>query len=83
MGRAGVSGWRRAILAATALCLVAPRAAQAHLVSTDLGPFYDGALHALMTPLDVLTVLAIAAIAGLGGAAEGRSALLALGAARY
>jgi hypothetical protein len=73
-----VSNARRAVIAAAAVCACLTPAAEAHLVSTDLGPFYDGVAHALVTPLDVLTVLAVAAIAGLGGPGPGRASLLAL-----
>ena len=34
--------------------LVLPRLAQAHLVTSGLGPYYDGALHLLMSPADLL-----------------------------
>lgn len=55
----------------------APRVAQAHLASTELGPFYDGAAHLWVSPSDALTVVALALIAGLGGAAPARRALIA------
>ncbi|MCA9285302.1 MAG: HupE/UreJ family protein [Phycisphaerales bacterium] len=58
------------------LCAVQP--ASAHLVSTELGPFYDGAAHPLVTPDDLLTILGLAALAAFGGPASGRRLLVAL-----
>jgi hydrogenase/urease accessory protein HupE len=67
---------RRTIAAAAALLL--PTAAQAHLVNTGFGPFYDGVSHFLLTPEDALPALALALLAGLRGARAGRLALFAL-----
>ena len=53
----------------------------AHLNSTGLGPVYDGALHLLFSPEDLIPSLAIALLAGLRGARYGRVALVALPAA--
>ena len=58
-----------------------PLAAQAHLVSTGLGPFYDGLSHFVLSPEDLLPVLTLALLAGLNGAPAGRQVLLALPAA--
>ena len=58
-----------------------PAAAQAHLVSTGLGPFYDGLSHFVLTPEDLLPALALALLAGLNGARAGRSTLFVLPAA--
>jgi len=66
----------RRCLAAFALLL--PAVAQAHLVTTGLGPFYDGVTHFLLTPEDLLPVVALALLAGLRGARAGRLALFAL-----
>jgi len=52
-----------------------------HLVTTGLGPFYDGVLHFLQTPQDGLPVLALALFAGLRGAPAGRAVLSLLPAA--
>jgi urease accessory protein len=54
--------------------------AQAHLVTTGLGPIYDGAAHFATTPEDLLTVAGLAVLAGLRGAAHGRWALFVLSA---
>ena len=50
----------------------------AHLVNSGLGPFYDGALHLLMSPGDLLGLVAAALLAGLRGEKAGRLAVLAL-----
>ena len=55
-----------------------PSYASAHLVTTGLGPVYDGIGHLVMTPEDLVPVLAIALFAGLRGAAPGRRALFLL-----
>lgn len=61
-----------------ALLLLAPSLAHAHLVSTGLGPFYDGVSHFALTPEDLLPALALALLAGQRGPRAGRYALLAL-----
>ena len=55
-----------------------PSCASAHLVTTGLGPVYDGIGHLVMTPEDLVPVLAIALYAGLRGAEPGRRALFVL-----
>jgi len=55
-----------------------PSYVSAHLVTTGLGPVYDGIGHLVMTPEDLIPVLAIALFAGLRGAAPGRRALFIL-----
>jgi hydrogenase/urease accessory protein HupE len=55
-----------------------PSYASAHLVTTGLGPVYDGIGHLVMTPEDLVPALAIALFAGLRGAAPGRRALFVL-----
>ena len=64
--------------AALALC---PSRAEAHLVTTGLGPLYDGLLHFALTPEDLVPVLALALLAGLRGVTQGRRALFVLPAA--
>jgi hydrogenase/urease accessory protein HupE len=51
---------------------------QAHLVTTGLGPVYDGIGHLLLTPEDLLPVVALGLLLGLRGAEHARPALLAL-----
>lgn len=55
--------------------------ADAHLVTTGLGPVYDGIGHLLLTPEDLVPILALALYAGLRGARAGRLALFVLPAA--
>jgi len=52
--------------------------AEAHLNSTGMGPFYDGLIHFLMNPEDIVPVVALALLAGLRGANYGRRALFVL-----
>lgn len=52
--------------------------AEAHLNSTGMGPVYDGVMHFLMSPEDVVPVLALALLAGLRGASYGRRTLFVL-----
>ncbi len=66
---------------ASALLFAAPAPAQAHLVTTGLGPLYDGISHLFMSADDLVPVLALALLAGLNGAAAGRWALFLLPAA--
>jgi len=58
-----------------------PSRAEAHLVTTGLGPLYDGLLHFALTPEDLVPALALALLAGLRGATHGRRALFVLPAA--
>lgn len=55
--------------------------AQAHLESTGLGPVYDGMLHFLTSPEDLLPAVALALLAGLRGAAHARRTMFTLPAA--
>jgi hypothetical protein len=55
-----------------------PGQAKAHLVSSGLGPFYDGATHFFVTPEDLLVVIALGMLAGLGGKQHARWVLLLL-----
>jgi hydrogenase/urease accessory protein HupE len=58
--------------------LLSPAPAFAHLVTTGMGPVYDGIGHLLLTPEDLVPVLAIALYAGMRGAAAGRKAMFLL-----
>lgn len=55
-----------------------PSRAAAHLVTTGMGPVYDGIGHLLMTPEDFVPMLALALYAGLRGAVSGRRAMFLL-----
>ena len=61
--------------------LAAGTPAQAHLMNTGFGPFYDGLTHPFVTPEDLLPVVALTLLAGLRGAQCGRWVLFALPAA--
>ncbi len=52
--------------------------AQAHLVTTGLGPFYDGIGHLAVSPTDLLALVALALLAGLGGPSRGRTMVATL-----
>jgi urease accessory protein len=52
--------------------------AQAHLESTGMGPVYDGMLHFLASPEDLVPALALAMLAGLRGATHARRAMFTL-----
>lgn len=70
------------VLAALALGF-ASTPASAHLVSTGLGPLYDGITHFALTPEELLPMAALALPAGLRGPAHARLVVftLALGVA--
>jgi hydrogenase/urease accessory protein HupE len=72
-----LTGLRKGLIAALGL-LFCPSYGSAHLVTTGLGPVYDGIGHLVMTPEDLVPALAIALFAGLRGAAPGRRALFVL-----
>jgi hydrogenase/urease accessory protein HupE len=55
-----------------------PSLALAHLVNSGLGPFYDGALHLLLSPSDLLGLVAAALLAGLRGARVGRLTVIVM-----
>ena len=55
-----------------------PWPAFAHLVNSGLGPFYDGALHLLLSPGDLLGLFAVALLAGLRGPRAGRLTVIVL-----
>ena len=66
------------ILATAGALLLAPAAAQAHLVATGMGPLYDGVIHFALSPQDGLPVAALALYAGLRGPVAARLVLLVL-----
>ncbi|MGA6924196.1 MAG: HupE/UreJ family protein [Desulfosarcina sp.] len=55
--------------------LIGPSISAAHLVTTGMGPVYDGIGHFLLTPEDLVPVIALALYAGLRGAVSGRRAM--------
>lgn len=68
------------VLGTLAVALI-PMRAEAHLVTTGLGPIYDGISHVLLSPDDLVPVLAMALLAGMRGVTAARHALFALTAA--
>ena len=69
------------IAATTALLIATPSMALAHLVNSGLGPFYDGVMHLLLSPGDLIGLLAALFLAGLHGKRAGRLTVIALPAA--
>lgn len=58
--------------------LLSPNSVEAHLVTTGLGPIYDGIGHLAPSPEIWVLVISLALLAGLRGAAAGRLALFLL-----
>ncbi len=58
--------------------LLNPLDAGAHLVTTGMGPVYDGIGHLLLTPEDLIPAMAVALYAGLRGKDPGRQTLFLL-----
>jgi len=76
---AGMFSRFRHCMSFAVICLfVWPANAQAHLMTTGLGPFYDGMMHLAVSPDDLLGVLAIAMLSGLVGKQHGRTVLFTL-----
>ena len=71
--------WTLGLLVPALLAVGTP--AQAHLMNTGFGPFYDGLTHPFVTPEDLLPVVALTLLAGLRGAQCGRWVLFTLPAA--
>ena len=63
---------RAAKVGVGAALVTMPALGHAHLVNSGLGPFYDGALHLLLSPADVLGLVAATLLAGLHSARAGR-----------
>lgn len=83
MGGSGMKNYRDLATVYTGLITLSgllfwPSAARAHLVTTGLGPVYDGIGHLLMSPEDLIPVVALALYAGLRGSEFGRQTLLLL-----
>ena len=72
---------RRRTLHSLLALLTLPTPAAAHLVSTGMGPVYDGIGHLLLTPEDGLAALALSFYAGLRGGAASRKTMFLLPAA--
>jgi len=72
VSRAGAVG------AAAAAAALWPSSAEAHLVTTGLGPIYDGISHVLMSPDDLLPIIVMGFLAGLNGRQASRRVLFAV-----
>jgi hydrogenase/urease accessory protein HupE len=68
----------RFLLFLAALAALLPSPARAHLVTTGMGPVYDGIGHLLLTPEDLVPVLALSCYCGLRGPRAGRWAMFML-----
>ena len=66
------------IVPTLALTVLSPHAAVAHLVTSGLGPFYDGALHLAISPEDLLGLIAVTLLAGLCGSRASRLTVFVL-----
>lgn len=60
------------------VCGLWPARAEAHLVTTGLGPIYDGITHVLVSPDDLVPIVAMALLAGMNGPIAGRRTLFVL-----
>jgi len=69
---------RQTGMAFAMLLTATPSIALAHLVNSGLGPIYDGALHLLLSPGDLLGLLAAALLSGLHGARASRLTVMIL-----
>lgn len=58
------------------LMLFTPTAAHAHLVNSGLGPFYDGALHLILSPMDIVRLITLCLFVGAQGPEAGRYAVV-------
>ena len=60
------------------LLLLATASAEAHLVQTGFGKFYDGIAHLLITPSDLMVTVGFALLAGMQGKPTVRRVMIAL-----
>lgn len=58
--------------------VLSPKAAQAHLVTSGAGPFFDGVAHFFVSLDDLLVVVALALLCGLLGKTAARGLVLVL-----
>lgn len=65
-----------ALLVLAFLLSVTP--AEAHLVTTGLGPVYDGISHLLLSPADLVPIIALGFLGGQGGPIAARHVLFVL-----
>lgn len=65
-------------LIAIGMLLLSAGRAQAHLMNSGFGPFYDGLVHPFVVPTDLLPVVAMVMLAGLRGTRCGRRVVFIL-----
>lgn len=58
------------------VALFAPSAAHAHLVNSGLGPLYDGALHLILSPMDIVRLVTLSLFAGAQAFGTGRTVVV-------
>ena len=76
--RRTIGSTARGVAIGVSACALLPSSAEAHLVTTGLGPIYDGISHVLLSADDLVPVLAMSLLAGLHGPAAARPTLFAL-----
>ena len=72
------SNIRGRLLIVLAVGVASSADARAHLANTGFGPFYDGMVHLVLAPEDLLPVIALALLAGLSGPRASRWVLFSL-----
>jgi len=77
LGRSHNASLTRTVAFVSAMALW-PLNAHAHLISTGLGPVYDGIIHFALTPEDLIPALALALFAGLRGKDYARRVIFVL-----
>jgi urease accessory protein len=75
--RVGTIRWFIAAFAGLRI-VMSPSVCEAHLVSSGLGPFYDGIYHLALTPEILVPIVAIALLVGLKGPTHARWTLFVL-----
>lgn len=70
--------WRSSFVLVVLAVMLSPSPAAAHLNATGMGPIYDGLMHFVTSPEDLVPVVALALYAGLRGAGYGRETLFVL-----
>ena len=77
----GLIKWRESfwsLISSLLVSILSATSADAHLVNTGLGPFYDGVSHVLLSPEDLIPVIAMGLLGGLNGPIASRHTLFAL-----
>ncbi len=74
------AGCNKVVWIVALLCFICP-CAEAHLVTTGLGPVYDGIAHLALSPADLAIIIALVLLAAMRGANQGRWILAVLPAA--